>query len=116
MDLDLTAKTDKTLTRTQAQNKSMWLWFKLVAEYLNKQGDSFEYTVLKTVKVPFTDEVVHKYIWKPVLKAWLDKNSTTDMDTSEPNEIYTIICAHFATERGYTLPAWPSRFYDSKGE
>lgn len=93
----------------------MWLWFKLVAGFLNSQGDSFEYTIITPKKIPFTDELIHEHVWKPILQAWCEKNSTTDMDTAEVSEIYTIICAHFATEKGYTIPAWPSRFYDSKG-
>ena len=94
--------------RTDLQNKSVWVWCTQVAEILNKNGLRFEVKVLKPIYIPYDKDLVHEWIYKPVLKAWTGKNSTRDMDTIEPSEVTTIIAAHFATERAITLPAFPN--------
>tara|TARA_R110000803_G_scaffold46533_1_gene97621 strand:+ start:1435 stop:1845 length:411 start_codon:yes stop_codon:yes gene_type:complete len=97
-----------TRQRTELQNKAVWVWCTQVAEILHKNGLRFEVKVLKPIFIPYDKDLVHTWIYKPVLKAWTDKNSTKDMNTIEPSEVTTIISAHFATERAITLPAFPN--------
>lgn len=37
-----------------------------------------------------------------------EKESTTDLETTEPSQIYEVLSRHLATKLGVTIPPWPS--------
>lgn len=73
--------TDK---RTHAQNNSLHLFFKRVADAMEAGGlDAREALSKFTVDIPMSATLVKEGIWKPIQVAVLGKSSTTDLDKQE---------------------------------
>jgi len=97
--------------RTGLQNRSIHLYFKMLAHDLNK----IEYHVMKTMRhdvpIPWTDTLVKELIWRKVQKIFTDKTSTTKLDTDEVSKIYEIIHQHiFTITKGEVDLPFPDRF------
>jgi hypothetical protein len=60
--------------------------------------------------VPWSDVSFKEVIWRQIQEAMIDKESTTDMSTTDPNAIYDVLIRHFAQHMGVALPPWPDRF------
>ena len=71
--------------RTDQQNKALHKYFRMLAEAL--QDADYDMRELK-VDIRPTEELVKKYMWKPVQEALYDKKSTTDLSISEVSEVY----------------------------
>jgi hypothetical protein len=97
--------------RTDTQNASLHLWCELVAIELNNAG--LEMVVsLPTGKqwtIPWSKHTVKENIWKPVQEAIIGKQSTTEAQRPEYNQVYEVIHSRFAGHHGITLPLWPSK-------
>lgn len=74
------------MKRTDKQNKSMHLWFEEVARELNDRGIDMR-VLVKDLQVSHTKESV-KGIWKAIGEAKYGKESTTQLDSKEIDEIY----------------------------
>ncbi len=76
--------------RTNKQNSALHLWFRQVAQALNKEGHTLT-TVLgamkKGVELPMTEELVKEVMWRPVQKALYAKHSTTELLKREEIEM-----------------------------
>ncbi|MCR4307158.1 MAG: hypothetical protein NUV80_01200 [Candidatus Berkelbacteria bacterium] len=94
-------------TRTSQQNKALWKYFELLAEALNDAGFDIRKTLKQDIDIPWTKNSVHDYLWIPVLKAMTDKESTTDMNTVEPSEVYEVLTRHLGEKTGVFVE-WPS--------
>ena len=105
-------------TRTLTQNNSMRLWATLCAKHLNEAGlERHQYIELikeHGLETPWTQDVFVEDVWRLIQEAMTKKVSTTEPTTVEYQEVYEAIHKYFAQKAGITLPAWPSRFYDSK--
>ena len=82
--------------RTILQNKSIHLYFKLLAYELNDAGFDVMKTMSHDVPIPWNEHLVKELIWRKVQKAMTDKRSTTKLDTSEVSEIYRVIDNHIS--------------------
>ena len=67
-----------TKKRTSSQNAAMHVNFNLIAEKMNDAGYSVQNTII--TDIPWDTATVKKYIWKPIQKILLDKESTTELD------------------------------------
>jgi len=106
--------TDK---RTIKQNKSLHKYCELLAESLNEAGLDMKKVLKPGIDIPWTKESVKKHLWKPIQEVMLDKESTTEMDTKEPSEIYQVLDRHISEKFGVHIP-WPNRdgeYFDSMG-
>ena len=74
------------MNRTPRQNNSMHLWFEEVARELNDRGIDMR-VLVKDLQVSHTKESV-KGIWKAIAEAKYGKESTTQLDSKEIDEIY----------------------------
>ncbi len=106
--LRLTVKTGKQ--RTSTQNASLHLYCSQLAIALNDAGYDFRTFVKDGYPVPFSDELVKEYLWRPIQKAITGKESTTKPETHEYSLIYDSLNVKLA-EKGLFVP-WPSK--DSK--
>ena len=59
-------------------------------------------------EIPNTTISLKDRFWKPILKAMTGKESTTKMDTKEPDAIYQTACRILSTNFGIVPPEWPS--------
>jgi len=77
--------------RTEQQNKALHKYFELLADDLNNAGLDMKVVLKPEVDIPWTKETIKEYIWKPVQKAMLLKESTTELTTSEISKVYDVI-------------------------
>jgi len=83
------------------------LYCERLAEALNDAGLDMK-TVLKPgVEIPWTKESVKLHLWKPIQKAMTDTDSTREMETTDPSEIYEVLNRHLAQKFGVSV-RWPS--------
>lgn len=95
------------MCRTNKQNAAMHVYFELVAEALNDSGyDMQKVLELKTVSIPWNKELVKETLWRPIQEAMTGKESTTEISTVEPSDIYLVLHRHLAEKLGIDVP-WP---------
>lgn len=77
--------------RTLQQNSALHMDFKLIADALNDAG--LEMNKVLTIDIPWSPYSVKEHLWKPVMKAKIGKESTTQLDktSGEIEEIHDII-------------------------
>ena len=94
---------------TPKQFRALHVWCKLCAEHLNTAG-FHRLSPVSGKRIPWTLTAFKEDVYKPVLKALTDKDSTKKQSTVDPNEIREAITAHMATGYKETviLPEWPS--------
>ncbi len=92
--------------RSNTQNRSLHLYFSLLAAELNKGG----LTVEKTIKVDtaWTGESIKELIWKPIQNAVLNKKSTTKLTKDEVSKVYDTLNYALSTKYGLYV-AFPSQ-------
>ena len=93
--------------RTTQQNKALWLFFTKLADELNDNGLDMKKVLKPEIDIPWTKQSVHDQIWLPVQKAMTGEESTTEMNTVDPSEIYEVINRHLAEKFGVSVN-WPS--------
>lgn len=93
--------------RTLTQNAALHVYFKLVADSLNSAGLDMKKVLKPEVDIPWTPVTIKEYIWRPVQKAQLKKNSTTELTTKEIDEIFDTINRHLGEKFG-VHEDWPS--------
>ena len=93
--------------RTNQQNKAMHLYFRMLAEALNDAGYDMKKTLKPEIEIPWTPEMVKEHLWKPIQKIMMDKESTTEMETMDPDEVYRVLDRFMADKFGISVD-WPS--------
>ena len=90
--------------RSSQQNKSLHVLFQNISFELNRIGMEFTYNGIKGMEIQttYTPEIVKEFIWRPLQKAMLDKESTTKLTTSDINAIFEILGRYFA-EKGVVI-------------
>lgn len=74
--------------RTVQQNKALHKWFELLADELNGAGLDMRHLLKPHVEIPWSKETVKEYLWRPVQKAQLIKESTTDLTPTEVTKVF----------------------------
>lgn len=100
---------EKEQQRTKAQNRSLHLWCKMTAEFLNDSGLDQRKALAPEIEIPWDTMSVKEKLWKPVQKEQLEKESTADMNTKEPTKVRDTLNRHFSEIFGESLPEWPSK-------
>lgn len=72
--------------RTSKQNKALHLYFGILAEALNDSGQDMKH-VIRT-EISWSPYSVKEYLWRPLQKHILGKESTTELTTDEIDKIY----------------------------
>ena len=60
------------------------------------------------LEVSPTDVLLKEQVWKVVQTALSGVESTQDMETTDPDFIYTALCKWSGQEMGVVAPPWPS--------
>ena len=97
----------KRKQRTTVQNKALWKFFEMLSESLNAAGYDMKRTLKHDVDIPWTKQSIHDHIWVPVQEAMTGKDSTTEMNTVDPSEIYEVVSRYLGQRTGVYVP-WPS--------
>ena len=98
---------DKEKIRTDKQNKALHLYFTHLAEELNNAGYDMRKILKPSVDIPWNSKTVKEFLWRPVMKAQLGKESTTDLTTKEIDLVFETITRHFSEKFGISV-AFPS--------
>ena len=80
--------------RTLVQNASLHLYFRLLAEELNNAGLDMKKTLKQDADIPWSDDRIKEFLWKPIQDAQLGKKSTTELTTSEVDKVYETLNRH----------------------
>lgn len=71
---------DKMTQRTDAQNKALHVWFKLIATALNDAGLTVQETLKHQMDIEWNEHRVKELIWRQAQKKILGKTSTTELE------------------------------------
>lgn len=85
-------------TRTNQQNRALYLYFTFVADTLNNHGLYFQTFDLfnEPVEMQWDKDLVKQFIWLPIQKTLFDIESTTKLTTTDINTILDVLSNHFA--------------------
>jgi hypothetical protein len=81
--------------RTTQQNRSLHLYFTLVADSLNQAGLDIKTAV--DLDIPWTPENVKNLLWRPVQEVMLAKESTTQLTTKEIDQVWEVVNRYLAS-------------------
>jgi hypothetical protein len=104
----ITVSTEKT--RTSLQNNSLHKWCRMVAQELNDRGITFEQFFKPGFELSWSEEIVKREVFKPVLKAMTSKESTADGSTTDYPKVYEVLNKKLS-EHGIHVP-WPTKGND----
>ena len=74
--------------RTTKQNNSVHLFCKKLADELNGKGYYMQLVLKPTYELRWDTKTVKEHLFKPIQKALLNKESTTELNTSEVTEVH----------------------------
>ena len=86
--------------RTLRQNAAMHLMFNMLADELNTHGFDMKRTLKADIDIPWTGDTVKSFLWKPVQKAQLSKESTTQLTTKEIDAVYDTLNRYLGEKLG----------------
>jgi hypothetical protein len=91
--------------RTNQQNGAIHLYCDWVAFELNNAGLVTKRSIpnLGMVEIHWTKDSVKEGIWKPIQKALLNKESTTDLNTEEVSKVYEHMNLYLG-QKGISVP------------
>jgi len=98
-------KISKIDLRTNAQNRSQWMWFDMIAKKLN--NENIPTTQILKSDIEWDRDKIKSIFFNPIMKMLYDKTSTTKLNKDEYTAIIDTITKAFG-QRGIELPAFPS--------
>lgn len=98
----------KETPRTISQNRALHLWFQLVAETLNEAGLDMRKVLKPQIDIPWTKQSVKEYLWRPIQKAMLLKDSTTELTTKDLDKVVEVLNRHLGQKLEIETPPFPS--------
>jgi len=63
----------------------------MLSEELNDAGYDMKKVLKPTIDIPWTPTSIKEHLWKPTMKAMLNKESTTEMTTGDIDTVYEVI-------------------------
>jgi hypothetical protein len=93
--------------RTDQQRKALEVFCRELAEALNDAGLDMKKTLKPDIDIPWSQESVKDYLWRPIQEAMTGKHSSTDLDTVQPSAISDVLNRHLSEKFGIYVP-WPS--------
>lgn len=98
--------------RTSQQNKALWTYCTLLATALNDAGLDQRAVLKPGIDIPWNKDSICDQLWRPIEKAVIGEESTTELSTKDVSEVYEILNRHTAEKLGVSV-AWPSYFNES---
>ena len=85
---------------TPAQRNALHLWFRQIAAALNDAGYSVAKTLKHDVEIPWNETLIKELIYRPVMLAMTKNQSTEELNTKDPSEIYEVLNRHLGEKLG----------------
>lgn len=89
--------------RTLKQNKSLHKFFTILSDQLNTAGLEMKTVLKPDYKIWWTPESIKENIWKPLQKAMLEKESTTELETKDVDRVFKQLQQMFGEKFGLEL-------------
>lgn len=95
--------------RTDSQNKGIHKDCDLIAEKLNDAGLDMRKVLKSEINIPWTTLSVKEYIFKPIMKAMYQKESTTELEknSNEISKIHDVIMRELGEKHGIEYHDFP---------
>lgn len=90
--------------RTTQQNKALHKYFRLLADELNGAGYDMKKTLKPEVEIPWTEISIKDFLWRPIQRAQLGKDSTKELNTSDIDKIYDTLNRHLSEKFSISVP------------
>lgn len=105
------------MKRTNKQNNALHQLFTNLADQLNENGLDMKKTLKPEIDIPWSQDTVKEFIWRPVMQAQLGKTSTTDLTTKEIDKVFLTLSRHFGDRFGLvlTFPSIESLIAEQEG-
>lgn len=92
------------MKRTIRQNKALHLWLTLLAKRMKEQGLDMKKVLKPSVEITPTMELCKEYLWRPIQIAKYNKESTTELTTTELQGVIQDLDRFFLSKHGIDLP------------
>lgn len=93
---------------TPRQRRSFELFCRQLADCLNDAGLDVQVVLKERVSVSWDHASVREFLWKPLQKAVLGKQSTKLLDkTGDIDQVYDTLNRFLGTKWGLEVPPWP---------
>ncbi len=99
------AKVSNINLRTQAQNRSQWLWFDMIAKRLN--DENIPTTQILKADIEWDRKKIKAIFFDPIMSLLYSKKTTTKLNKDEYTAIINTMTKAFG-QRGIELPPFPS--------
>lgn len=90
--------------RTTQQNKALHLYFTHLSEALNEAGLDMRRTLKPDVAIPWTSKNIKEFLWRPIQKAQLHKESTKELTKQDLDIVFETLNRHISEKFGLTVP------------
>ena len=95
--------------RTPLQNKALHKYFQMVADDMNAAGYDAQQVI--SLPISLTGAIVKDQIFKPIMTAMQEKDSTTELETGDVDKVVQVMQRALAEKFTITTP-----FPDRHGE
>ena len=92
---------------TRQQQKALHKYCALLAEALNDAGLDARKTLKPEMEIPWTKQMVKDLLVRPIMLAMTGKETTTELNTVEPSEVYAVLDRYLGEKFGIHVE-WPS--------
>ena len=101
----------KGVGRSERQNNAMHLWFRQIAATLNDGGFEFPHPLNPGINIPFTEHLIKEIVYKPIIKAMYDKNTTSGLTGRELSEAAEVLIRWLTEKHNVYIP-FPQKLRD----
>lgn len=93
--------------RTSQQNKSLHLYFTMLAVALNDAGFDMKKTFKQDIDIPWNSYNVKEFLWRNLQKSITGKKSTAQLSRQDIDRVYEVLNKTIG-ERTGVFVEWPS--------
>lgn len=87
-------------SRTPEQNKALHLYLRELADALNAAGYDMKAVLKPGVEIPWNQDMVKEFLWRPIQKVMTKVESTADLNKLDVSEIYKVLDRHISSKFG----------------
>lgn len=99
----LSVEIKRIRTRSQEQNAAMHLWLTWVAKALNDAGLYRHLVLAERPELSWTMDAAKEDLWRPVQRALVRKESTTELYKPEVSDVYEELNRFLAEKFGISI-------------
>ena len=91
-------------TRTARQNRALHVYLRLLGEALNSAGLDQRKILKPDFPIPWTTHSTKENLFKPIMKAMFDIESTTKLERVQVSQVYDVLNRSFSEKYGISIP------------